>query len=143
MYLQHLNIEGPSLNMQSLEYLPGSVSFNELKKVILQFVNVNNKSFSHFEPALSVLDSLDSKQPDTGVESVHEEGPHGGPVCHALLLQVGPGAAHQPLPLLGDLLQASLQLGQVTECCRPISISKQQVLSSENKKLVTSNQAFY
>ena len=34
LYLQHLNIEGPSLNMQSLEYLPGSVSFNELKKVI-------------------------------------------------------------------------------------------------------------
>lgn len=140
LYLQHLNIEGPSFNMQSLEYLPGSVSFNKLKKVKLQFFNVN-KSFSHFESALSVLNGLDSKQPDTGVKSVHKEGPHGGPVCHALLLQVGPGAAHQPLPLLGDLLQASLQLGQVTECCRPISISKQQVLSSANKKLETSNHA--
>ena len=101
-----------------------------------------NESFSHFKAALSVLDSLHSKQPDTGVESVHEEGPHGGPVGHALLLQMGPGAAHQPLPLLGDLLQASLQLGQVTECCRSISIGKQQVLSSENKKLKTSNQTF-
>ena len=93
--------------MQSFEYLPGTISFNELKIPHVTFVNAH-ETFSHFEPALSVLDCLYSEQPDTGVEAVHEERPHGSPLGHALLLQVGPGAAHQPLALLGDLLQASL-----------------------------------
>ena len=125
--------------MQGLEYLPGSFPLDELKKKLRsQFVN-NNISIPHFEPALSILDSLGGEQPDAGVESVHEEGPHGGPVGDALLLEVGPGAAHQALALLGDLLQTSLQLGQVTEGCRSISIGKQQVLTSGNKNLETSN----
>ena len=103
---------------------------------------VTKQFISHFEPALSVLDSLGCKQPDTGVEAVHEEGPHGGPVGNTLLLEMGPGSAHQALPLLGDLLQTSLQLGQVTEGCRSISIGKQQVLSSEDKDLETFNLAY-
>ena len=88
---------------------------------------------AYFEAALSILDSLDSEHPDAGVEAVHEEGPDGGPLGDALLLEVGPGPAHQPLLLLGNLLQTSLELCQVAEGGRTVSVRKQQVLSSENK----------
>ena len=94
--------------MQGLEYLSGSISFNELKKFHINKLSMIKHFIYHFESALSVLDSLGGEQPDTGVEPVHEQGPHGGPVGHTLLLEVGPGSAHQALPILGDLLQASL-----------------------------------
>ena len=45
-YLQHFNIEGPSFNMQGLEYLSGSISFNELKKVHIYDVSMVTLHFS-------------------------------------------------------------------------------------------------
>ena len=87
---------------------------------------------AYFEAALSILDSLDSEHPDAGVEAVHEEGPDGGPLGDALLLEVGPGAADHPLPRPRDLLQAPLQLRQVGEGGGAVRIREQQILASGN-----------
>ena len=46
----------------------------------------------HLEPTLSVFNRLDSKEPDTGVEAEHEDGPHGGPAGDAVLLQPSPSS---------------------------------------------------
>ena len=83
----------------------------------------------YLKSTLSVLNSLDSKEPDTGVEAKHKESPDGGPAGYTVLLQVGSGPAHYPLPLLADLLQKSLHLVQVREGGRPISVSKQEIVA--------------
>ena len=83
----------------------------------------------HLEPTLSVFNRLDSKEPDTGVEAEHEDGPHGGPAGDAVLLQVGPGPAHQALAVLVELLQHPLQLDQVSEGGGAIRVSEEDVVS--------------
>ena len=60
----------------------------------------NTSSIIYLEPTLRVLNRLDSEDPDTGVEAVHEEGPDGGPAGDAVLLEVGPGPADQALAIL-------------------------------------------
>ena len=84
---------------------------------------------SHLKSALSIFHRLHGKEPDTGVEAKHKESPDGGPAGNTVLLQVGSGPAHYPLPLLADLLQESLHLVQVREGGRPISVSKQEIVA--------------
>ena len=91
---------------------------------------------SHLKSALSILHSLHGKEPDTGVEAEHEDGPDGGPGGDAVLLEVGPGPAHHALPILADLLQQPLHLVQVSEGGGPVSVSKKQVVSSEYKYIL-------
>ena len=96
----------------------------------------NTSSIIYLEPTLRVFDGLDSEEPDAGMEAEHEDCPDGRPAGDAVLLQVCPGPAHQPLPLLGDLLQQPLHLGQVREGGGSISVSKKEVVSPADYKYI-------
>ena len=63
------------------------------------------------------------------MEAEHEDRPDGGPAGDAVLLQVGPGATDQALPILVQLLQHSLQLDQVSEGGGSIRVSEEDVVS--------------